>query len=294
MNILLFYLLPRFYYSLHTPHVSRKSLSILGKVVRRTVKQVLHLPLQTLNAFLYADRQGGGLGIPPLLYRIPDILMSRMDKLAVIADLQVVSALNTPFFLRLREWLHDIVHFPGVGSASQRAFWRGKFENLFSGAGLPTHSKVPCAHTWLLSPPPSWTGGDYVAAVHLRCNMLPTRGGLHNKQLPFANRVCRAGYGCAETLSHVLQKCPATHYQRIKRHDHVVKIFSLAATKKGWEVEKEPQIRDRRGLLKKPDSVLYKDGELLVVDVSVNWEAPNKLTWAYHHKVATYLGEDFI
>lgn len=47
----------------------------------------------------------------------------------------------------------------------------------------------------------------------------------------------RTGYPRVQSLSHVFQRCPIVHYDRIKRHDHIVQKLAFHCRKKGfWEV----------------------------------------------------------
>lgn len=140
-------------------------------------------------------------------------------------------------------------------------------------------------------PPRYWSGQDYVRAIQLRANVLPTAG------LPYNNGEdarCRAGCERRETLCHVLQKCPLMHWERIKRHDYVVKRLKNIATKKGWQVTEEPNIRDLSGRLLKPDLLMTKESSIVISDVSVSWEAPEPLGTAYRTKKAIYSEPAFL
>lgn len=91
-----------------------------------------------------------------------------------------------------------------------------------------------------------------------------------------------------ESLSHVLQKCPVTHWNRIRRHDRIVHLLQKFLTQKGWKVEVEPRIRCASGILKIPDLVCLKDNKMVVCDVAIAWEGPQSLDVTYNHKRATY------
>lgn len=220
--------------------------------------------------------------------KIPSILLSRIQKLRSLSEPQIVQALRTPFLLRLVERLQQQVRLFGVGRPAERAYWRIRLEGTYSGSGLPEHSDDPSVISWMGDPPPSWSGADYVAGVQLRANMLPTRGGLHNKRVPFDAKRCRAGCNRSETLSHVLQHCPITHYERIRRHDHAVGLLAGFAARRGWDVEVEPCIRGTDGVLRKPDLIFSKGDQTIVADVGINWETPLRLDTHYQHKVSTY------
>lgn len=292
-DILLTYLLPRFLYPLQAPNISAAVLERSDKMVRRFVKKTLHLPLQTPNAALYADRRGGGLGVPCFSLGIPSILLGRLRKLAIGPDPHVAAALESAYCHRLMERLEDATRLCGVG-VSQRGYWRTKWENCCSGAGLPSHSSASVTSSWLISPPPHWSGSDYVSAVQLRTNTLPTRGGLHNVRVAAGLKRCRAGCDRVETVSHILQKCPITHLERVRRHDHAVSTLARLAAKHGWAAQVEPHIRCSSGLLRKPDLIFAKGNSVVIADVAVCWEAPNPLRVQFEHKIATYSDPAFV
>lgn len=287
---LLTYLLPRYLYSFQTPVISAKFLTVADKLVRGFVNSYLHLPSRTANALLYTDRRGGRLGIPCLMLKIPAILLSRLSRHRGLQDPHVSAALAAPFIARLQHWLRDAGRTP----TSQKGYWRSCLERSAYGHGLPGHVNRPFTSGWLVSPPPFWTGADYVEALQFRTNTFPTVGGLHNTRLPYAHRRCRAGCDRVESLCHVLQKCPIVHYERIRRHDHTVRLLKRFATPEGWSVEVEPHIRGEDGILKKPDLLLRRGNTLVVVDVSICWESPNPLAIQYQHKNATYSSAPFI
>lgn len=164
--------------------------------------------MQAPNAMLYADRRGGGLGVPCLSTKVPSVLLLRLRGLAAGVDAHITAALNTGYGRRMIERAKQATRVCGVGPA-QRGYWRSRLEGCFSGAELPSHCGAAFVSSWLRDPPPYWGGSDYVAAVQLRTNTLPTRGGLHNVKLAVQQRRCRAGCDRVETLCHVLQKCPA-------------------------------------------------------------------------------------
>lgn len=138
---------------------------------------------------------------------------------------------------------------------------------------------------WINNPPAYWSGADFVKAVQLRGNLLPTMGIPSN---PREARKCRAGCDRTESLSHVLQRCPTTHWNRIRRHDRIVNLAKKLFVKYGWSVEVEPRIRCASGILKIPDLVCKKEDKIVVCDAAVSWEGPQSLDVAYNNKKATY------
>ncbi|CAG9825829.1 unnamed protein product [Phaedon cochleariae] len=70
-----------------------------------------------------------------------------------------------------------------------------------------------------------------------------------------------------ESLSHALQQCPATHWERIRRHNKVVKKVAGLRRKKQWTTKEAPHVRHQDGTLIKPDLVVHHSTSTLVVDV---------------------------
>lgn len=120
--------------------------------------------------------------------------------------------------------------------------------------------------------------------------MLPTKGIPSN---PVEERKCRAGCGRTESLSHVLQACPATHWSRIQRHNYIADRIRKIASKKDFVVEVEPHLRQSNGIMRKPDLIMIKERDLIICDVGVSWESFG-LAAAYANKVGTYGTAEFI
>ena len=289
------YLIPKFLFAFQSPRITSKILSRADKAIRKAVKRFLHLPAQTPNALLYGARKQGGLGLFCLSARIPDILLGRITRLERrIEDQQLIGAVTSEYTERVKARLDHMLQPFGKGK-EQAAKWRTRLTESFSGAGLPEHCAHPGTSGWLKDPPKHWSGRDYIQALQLRTNTLPTTGGLHNSSQPAEAKFCRAGCRRVETLSHVLQRCPVTHHERIRRHDHAVQTFAKSCTNKGHTVSVEPSVRDSNGRLHKPDLIIKgQDGNISIIDVCVCWETPRPLQDHADSKVATYSSEPFL
>lgn len=279
------HLLPRYIYILQNPDITLKTLSSADRLVRLTVKRILHLPQSTPNAALYAPLRQGGLGVFSFRCRIPGILLDRISNIRKSPDPDTLAAIRTPYIAHLEEKLHNWCATTGVNSRATASFWCGRLESSTSGGGLWHVGGHSSCSAWIESPPQYWTGRDYVRAILLRYNLLPTAGGLHNRA---GDVRCRAGCERRETVCHVLQKCPATHYERMARHNRIARLLARRARERGFEVVEEPRIRDAAGLLYKPDLLCKKDGVVGIVEVGIHWEGPDPLTESYRGKVARY------
>lgn len=289
MRILRTYLIPRLYHTLQTPAVNLKGLKFLDGLIRTFVKVTCHLPKTTPDAFLYARVKEGGLGLPLLELSIPTVYRRRMEKLEEKGDAYVRAALATPTMTQLKERL--LKFCKGVRSAAQyHRRMRTNLEETALGSGLALNTNSR-GSSWVYEPPSSWTGRDYVKAVQLRCGLLPTRGAPYIKDPKMAacrNTQCTKR-STRETLYHVLQRCPITHWARIERHDAVCEVLAHDLKEKGYSVSAEPRIR-KSGKLFKPDLICVSPGGKTadIVEVSVAYEYRASLKAAYGLKAKAY------
>lgn len=176
-------------------------------------------------------------------------------------------------------------------STPSSTHWRGKIREGPLTAGLEHAADSAASRSWIYNKPNGWTGRDYVRAIQLRSANLPTAGIPSN---PPEQQRCRAGCAKRETICHVLQGCPATHWPRIRRHNEVVRKIGDHCKTKKWKTELEPHIRHPDGTLFKPDLVIHKPNMVIVSDVQVCWEGDVSLAVAHERKRATYNTPKFL
>lgn len=156
--------------------------------------------------------------------------------------------------------------------------------------GLEGASDDLASRSWIRDQPRGWAGRDFVRAVQLRTNNLPTVAIPSNRDP--AVRRCRAGCPVEESLCHVLQQCPIVQPNRIARHNEVVRKINAHCRGRGLTTEEEPHLRPttRTGQqLFKPDLVVHlPSGQLAIVDVQVSWEGELALEGAWRRKRAVY------
>lgn len=281
LNILKNYMIPRLYYALQTPKITAKTLKECDTLIRKSVKQILHLNHHTPNQYLHADVKDGGLGITNLRLVIPHVFLGRMEKLLNHSDETTKLLLRNPTTSSLRDRLRRI-----APTGTPAAFWREEVSNSTFSRGLEASIEDAASRSWLYQPPYGWSGGDFVRAVHLRTGNLATVGIMSN---PPAQRTCRGCVQCNETICHVLQRCPVTHWPRIHRHNAIVKKIAKHSRGRGWRVEEEPHVRHTDGRLYKPDLAIHiSNSQVLITDVQVAWEAPRTLAETWDQKRAVY------
>ncbi|KAK9701481.1 Reverse transcriptase (RNA-dependent DNA polymerase) [Popillia japonica] len=81
------HLLPRLHYGFQSPSTTGSILTESGRLVRRSVKRILHLSQHTGNQFLHANIKDGGLGVQQLRFHLPQILHRRLVSLKADDDI---------------------------------------------------------------------------------------------------------------------------------------------------------------------------------------------------------------
>jgi hypothetical protein len=172
-----------------------------------------------------------------------------------------------------------------MGNIQEATKWRDRIKAGALTKGLEQTAEDPASRGWILERPNGWTERDFVRAVQLRAANLPTRA---IPSAPVGQRRCRGGCAVDESLSHVLQTCPITHWGRIRRHDETVGKIARHCKNRRWEVEEEPHVRHSGGQLFKSDLVIHQPGgSTIVADIQVSWES-TELGVAYVRKQRKY------
>lgn len=157
------------------------------------------------------------------------------------------------------------------------------------GKGLCQSSSWPPINSWVTDGTSLLTGGDFIQAVQVRGNLLPTversiRG--RRNELP----MCEAGCNAVSSLAHISQSCTRTHRLRSDRHNSIVDFIKNSLEKKGFAVVVEPNIVTRNGI-RKPDLFVADESECRIVDVTITSDLFD-MGNAYDQKVAYYCDED--
>lgn len=276
------YLIPKLLYGLQVPSITAGVLAESDRLIRKFTKKTLHLCVTTGQQLLYARVRDGGLGIFQLRRKIPFIFANRIYRLKDMGDEMTNMILSQDPTARTITRLEKLAE---VGDPN--SFWREQIATRPFSAGLQAAEDDQASRTWLESKPAGWTGRDYVRAVQLRTNNLATAG---LPSTPAGLRNCRAGCPRVESLSHVLQGCPVTHFERIARHDEIVRKIAAHTRRKGWHTEVEPRVYHPDKQLFKPDLAIHlRDGNTIaIVDAQVCWEGTRALAQSWENKRLVY------
>lgn len=280
------YLIPRLIHCGQTSNITAGKLDHFDRVIRKFVKATLHLPVSTPTAFLHAKIRDGGLSVPCLRHQIGVIYRRRLQRVSLQSDPDYYAAFQTPSFKRLMRRLDIICQGIPTSRNAVAQHWAMKLHQSALGSGLEHNTRA--STSWIMNPPPFWSGQDYIRAIQLRIGLLPTGGA------PYVNATaaqCRhpTCTGRRETLSHVLQWCPVTHYPRILRHDKATQDLAKHLKSIGLEVQDTPRIhtRDNRYI---PDLLVIdrKNHTGNIIETSIIWERGSSLLDAARLKKQKY------
>lgn len=212
LSIIKDFVIPKLLYGLQTPRVTKSLLKGADRIIKGYIKKSLHLNIHTPDCVLYAKVKDGELGLLELAGVVPNTFLRRISGLSSSPDPAVKAALESS-----KDVIKNFEKMAESTPTDQR--WRAALIKCPYTKGLENAADDVVSRAWLSSKPKGWSGRDFVKAVQLRSNNLPVAGLPSN---PVHLRGCRAGCQKQETISHVLQNCPATHFERIRRHNEVV------------------------------------------------------------------------
>lgn len=280
------FVIPKMAYGLQNSKIDGMTLTSVDRQVRAAVKRVLHLQLHTPDAAIHANIRYGGLGVMETRSQIPLVFKNRLQNLFKYTDdLTLQETLRSKHTTSLIARLEKL-----VGPNTSTNMWREVVQSHSLLSGIEGAEEDAASRSWINQVPRGWSGRDFVRAVHLRCNNLPTVGIPSN---PPERRYCRVGCRKIESIAHVLQQCPLTHHARIRRHNEVArKIANFCRPK--HTVEEEPHVRHPNGELFKPDLAIHLGARVLIVDVGVNWEGSVSLNQSYISKREVYNNPVFL
>lgn len=263
------FLLPRLLHGLVLGRTSATLLKDLDITVRAAIRRWLRLPVDCPIAFYHAAVCDGGLGVMSLRTAIPRLTLSRLSRLQDSTSPACAAAAATPAIRRRIGWARRSATVDGrfLGSAASCiTYWGRQLRGTVDGRGLAEAPRVPAAHAWVSDGSALLPGADFIEAIKVRANAVPTRSRC-SRGRPL-DRTCRAGCRATETLAHVAQHCATTYISRHRRHDNIAIYLATRLRSLGWHVQRERHIMTSNGL-RKPDIVASRDDVTAVIDVQV-------------------------
>jgi hypothetical protein len=282
------HILPRMEYQLVMNDCTSQLLTSIDRRIREAVRLWLRLPHDTPMAFFHASVRDGGLGVPEVRFSAPLRRLRRLERLQDSLSTVVRLVSSTPSTQASIQRLQRLLKVGSVHLDSRAAIeehYRRALYGTYSGRPLMECGKVSESNSWILDYGQMIDGRQYIDLVKCRISALPTRARCSRGRAHKDAR-CRRGCHSRETLTHVSQRCPATHASRIKRHDGIVRFLAGRLQRRGYSVKVEPRLTCEQQVYK-PDLILRKDGKAIVLDAQV--VGPNiELDKAYDTKRKKY------
>lgn len=289
MKMMSKYLIPKYISRAQKQSISGKVLEEMDRKIRVFVKKVLHMPPGSSTAIFYTPLKAGGLGIFSFRQNIPRIMLQRIEKVRRMDEvLEEVLHDNVLWIGNLRRLLrpHEVTKnlLTECNSNTLEGSWYA------GGGGLYTMKVHKMCTDVFRNVPRYWSGKDYIRAIHLRFNLLPVKS---MPSVAFNQRQCRGCHHYNESLSHVISKCEKVIDKVTERHNFVQKRLVDAAKKSKWSVFQNMYIRGTTSTYF-PDLIMVKDDQVIVSDISVDWESNGGLATWYARKQQKYSTPDFI
>ncbi|KAJ3605135.1 hypothetical protein NHX12_027185 [Muraenolepis orangiensis] len=295
------YAIPRSFYTAVNNSSNQTCLRNADSLIRRFIKDWLHLKPGTCNGILYSKHQDGGLAIPCLskmvarckakrafkLYHSDDKLVAKVARAVItpgkFGKLWRAGGGSSQSLLVVQEDLTNVESVSYRGPECWRAeeFRKWSRKNP-QGFGVCLYEKDKISNAWLRRVERAkWRESQFICAIQMRCNMLPTL------ELRFGPRgripLCRACGVTSETGSHIMGSCRETNLNRMERHNKLCSLLAQEGAKKKWEVFCERRVTKMDCSWAVPDLIFVRKDTLLVVDITVRLDG--SLDWLTKGKI---------
>lgn len=269
LKILKLVAIPKYMHALILGRISKTKLEALDGTIRSHIKKWLRLPKDAPTAYMYADINDGGLGIPKLTEQIPLIRKKRLERF-IGKDNNVSNAFKRSIYIqRQLEWCGKCLAHLGSEPTKKikSSEWKKKLLNMIDTKDLVDADKGKSSNAWVEARSDQISGGDYVKYHHIRVGALPSKA--RTTRGRGLDRACRAGCTASETNYHTIQLCQRTHGGRIHRHDRIVELLANHLKRRDrTTVLVEHMFRTAVGN-RKPDLLVTKNGKTYVLDVQI-------------------------
>ena len=199
--------------------------------------------------FIHTPVKDGGLGVAVLKNAIPLMKKVRLEKLLVSSDPTISAVARSSFFLDALRKVSVPQTVAGIAISNKQVLkWALAYglHNSVDEHGLESCSHCPRKYSWLTSPSRFTSGANYIGAVKIRGNLMPTAAWMACGH-PERSRNSDACLG-VETLGHIVQQCPRIYAARVDLHDKVVGKIVKALMQNQWHVLVEPTINMPPGI----------------------------------------------
>ena len=286
LDLLINRLMPGLTHTLTFSYTPKSCLIALDRIARANVRAWLRLPKDfTLGAF-HAPNKVGGLGLPRLEIAIPLTRYRRIGRITRENDDSVICTLARSTILR---WSRAPTLDSQILITNElvKQYHSSRLLLSIDGAGLDRAADAPYVNNWIRNNANNnlIRAHNYVNMVKLKHNTLTTP--VRTKRaIPEHSTTCR---GCDHnycTLHHILQRCPLTHVDRVKRHDSVTRLVENQLNQRGYKTYLEQHIRTIDGG-RKPDLIALKTNTAYIIDTQICSDSINP-DERYDGKVTKY------
>lgn len=263
------HLIPKHLHALVLGKTSKQKLESLDVEIRRAMRTWLKLPHDTPIAYFHAKVKVGGLSIPSLSHKIPQLRLARNERIAERGCPMSQAVTKTAYYSSVMtdDRVQLVSCIGGVDKEAIATYWEGELNGKIDTKDLSQSKHCPVVNAFIWSKALQWKARHYVHMHHVRVGCLPSLSrrnrGRDNESL------CRAGCGKSESNYHVIQQCQQTRGGRILSHNRVVSLLAEELSRKdGLDVVVEPLIHTVVGL-RKPDIIINNGIKATVLDVNI-------------------------
>lgn len=269
-------IIPAVFHQAILGNATQEELNSIDIQVRKTVREIMHLPHDVPKSYIHAPVRCGGMGVPELLIRIPTLRYKRLRKfadsgsgLAPEFDRSIAYRHNKQKFEDFM--LENELVYGDTGKDLMDKYYIQCLNRNYATRGLTESYHSRQTRAWCNSRSNEISGGDFIKYHLISSCSLPTLARRAWGRQGSMDVQCRQGCSTAETAHHVLQECTRTHGGRVLRHDRALAMIHSMFQRKCRDsitVEKEPHIQTSSGL-RKPDLLLHGNNEAVVIDLNI-------------------------
>ena len=287
-------IMPAMAHRLRLAKVDAGTLRGISRDIRKTARDILHLPPGTPTRFFHIKEKEGGLNLPELERTVPITRIARITALRRSEDpaVRLSAQLSQRLARELASW-QALLHTRSDTPSELRAELKNKrrrelaeFRQTRTGSLFRDASKSTSRHDWIRTGN-GLSGRQYVLAVHAITEQLPTRVNIHRgvEGMPLP---CRRCHQPGETQLHALNGCRTVKDAMIRRHNWVASRVTSLLENSGATVLAEPTFTCRGSLLK-PDLLVLQPDKVTIVDIAVPYDnVADRLESRYLEKVEKY------
>lgn len=244
-------------------------------MIRRTVKDIIGLPMRTNDNLFYSPRKLRGLGLVRTEWEIYLQHFAIEKRLSTVDDQLFQSISNCT-----EEMASCIKSLDVTGDSIKvlRASLRQRsFENWcnlkYQGAGV-VHFATHTKSNDFVCNKNSLSTSEWVAAIKLNSNYANLNGvpGVENSSV-----LCRRCLKEKETISHVIGSCPSNNLLISSRHHGVKNQLTEVLRAKGFECFEEVYAVDSDGRARFNDIIAFepKSKKAYIIDPTIRYETSN-------------------